>query len=169
MAVMFSSVRDGYYAQIRAQRRSSLPQHRPLITQGSTEVCNSSSENEAWGKILLNPKSTGKQVHLFCIHNGLYSFVWTINEINLNEQIFWWDLENVVVFVFGIVFWTSHISNKFCLGLSLFLLFLFYLFNLSLGLFIFKMSANRPRSQTDSVLNRTGSIDLLESENFPQK
>ncbi|KAE9554483.1 hypothetical protein FO519_002294 [Halicephalobus sp. NKZ332] len=47
MAVMFSSVRDGYYAQIRAQRRSSLPQHRQLIAQGSSEVCNSSSENEA--------------------------------------------------------------------------------------------------------------------------
>jgi hypothetical protein len=48
MAVMFSSVRDGYYAQIRAQRRSSLPQHRQnLLKQASIENRNSSFENDA--------------------------------------------------------------------------------------------------------------------------
>uniref|UniRef100_A0AC34F503 Globin family profile domain-containing protein n=1 Tax=Panagrolaimus sp. ES5 TaxID=591445 RepID=A0AC34F503_9BILA len=48
MAVMFSSVRDGYYAQIRAQRRSSLPQHRQnLLKQASVENRNSSFENDA--------------------------------------------------------------------------------------------------------------------------
>lgn len=47
MAVMFSSVRDGYYAQIRAQRRSSLPQHRQILKQASIENRNSSFENDA--------------------------------------------------------------------------------------------------------------------------
>lgn len=47
MAIMFSSVRDGYYAQIRAQRRTSLPQHRPMIQQTSIEIRNLSSENDA--------------------------------------------------------------------------------------------------------------------------
>uniref|UniRef100_A0A7E4VL03 GLOBIN domain-containing protein n=1 Tax=Panagrellus redivivus TaxID=6233 RepID=A0A7E4VL03_PANRE len=48
MAVMFSSVRDGYYAQIRMQRRSSLPQHRMLAKQASVDVRtnNSSFEND---------------------------------------------------------------------------------------------------------------------------
>ncbi|KAI6215335.1 hypothetical protein M3Y94_00373700 [Aphelenchoides besseyi] len=38
MAFMFSGVRDGYYAEIRQQRRSSLPQHRMLLKQNSTNV-----------------------------------------------------------------------------------------------------------------------------------
>ncbi|CAD5221402.1 unnamed protein product [Bursaphelenchus xylophilus] len=38
MQSMFSSVRDGYYAEIRQQRRSSLPQHRLLSKQGSHNV-----------------------------------------------------------------------------------------------------------------------------------
>ncbi|KAI6240086.1 hypothetical protein M3Y99_00493500 [Aphelenchoides fujianensis] len=38
MAFMFSGVRDGYYSEIRQQRRSSLPQHRLLLKQNSTNV-----------------------------------------------------------------------------------------------------------------------------------
>jgi hypothetical protein len=39
MAFMFSGVRDGYYAEIRQQRRSSLPQHRvALVKQNSGNV-----------------------------------------------------------------------------------------------------------------------------------
>lgn len=41
MAFMFSGVRDGYYAEIRQQRRSSLPRHA-LPKQSSCDIRNSS-------------------------------------------------------------------------------------------------------------------------------
>uniref|UniRef100_A0A915D105 Globin family profile domain-containing protein n=1 Tax=Ditylenchus dipsaci TaxID=166011 RepID=A0A915D105_9BILA len=41
MQFMFSNVRDGYYAEIRQQRRSSLPQHRLMLSkQQSIDVRN---------------------------------------------------------------------------------------------------------------------------------
>ena len=38
MQFMFSNVRDGYYAEVRQQRRSSLPQQRLLLKQASIAV-----------------------------------------------------------------------------------------------------------------------------------
>ncbi|CAK5129576.1 unnamed protein product [Meloidogyne enterolobii] len=35
MQFIFSNVRDGYYAEVRQQRRSSLPQQRFLIKQNN--------------------------------------------------------------------------------------------------------------------------------------
>jgi hypothetical protein len=35
MQFMFSNVRDGYYTEVRQQRRSSLPQQRLLLKQAS--------------------------------------------------------------------------------------------------------------------------------------
>ncbi|KAI1730021.1 hypothetical protein Ddc_02696 [Ditylenchus destructor] len=45
MQYMFSNVRDGYYAEVRQQRRSSLPQHRFLLSKQASIVSQMDTRN----------------------------------------------------------------------------------------------------------------------------
>ncbi|KAI1717076.1 hypothetical protein DdX_06804 [Ditylenchus destructor] len=45
MQFMFSNVRDGYYAEVRQQRRSSLPQHRFLLSKQASIVSQMDTRN----------------------------------------------------------------------------------------------------------------------------